>query len=647
MTSTYTEMVVDSSPSGRTKSVDYCSSIPAGMGQYSYIICFMFLRPMFARISLALLIPALLVVSAVPLVASGQTVDELRQQIAELFQRIQALQAEIDRTAQSGQGTNTGTGSTGSIGSGTTTAGGACVAISRGLDIGSRGSDVAELQRFLRSTGDFTYPEITGYFGSVTQAAVQRWQAREGIVSSGTPASTGYGRVGPQTRRALANCTGESVPSQVGGLLRITPVSGSAPLTVTATATVNTARSCQRSTYTIDFGDGSAPFQLTVPANRCQELSQDITHTYQNPGTYTAVLSIGTHRTEVRVTVGGSGSNTGNTGNTGNTAGTGNPSTNFSVSPENGQAPLSAVARFNLRPGDPYEIDWGDGSTPASSGSFNQRDPLPVDGTFFTQAFETRTISHTYQQNGTHTITLKVGRYEQVGNQWLWRTRFFTDQVTISGGSSGSGNNQDDRLTADDRSGDAPHTVEYNVRVGSNASCDAGSYTLEFGDGERTELSYSDNNCNSQTFIVTHRFDDPGTYTTRLYNGSPTEVDNGNAADIKRTTITVSGSSQSSVDHGDFSIAAGIDNNPQKVRVTFGINGSACTSYRLSWGDNASDETHDAGSSTTCTNDSTTKTFTHTYSGTGSYTISLKRQRGSLGNLSSATAETATLTISN
>ena len=76
--------------------------------------------------------------------------------------------------------------------------------LTRTLTIGSKGEDVSALQRFLTQTGDYTYGEITSYFGPITQAAVQRYQARVGIVSSGTPQSTGFGVVGPRTREFLA-----------------------------------------------------------------------------------------------------------------------------------------------------------------------------------------------------------------------------------------------------------------------------------------------------------------------------------------------------------------------------------------------------------------------------------------------------------
>lgn len=72
--------------------------------------------------------------------------------------------------------------------------------ITRQLDFGNTGSQVSELQQHL-STDINVYPSrlVTGYFGLLTQGGVRKFQVREGIVSSGSPSTTGYGRVGPMT----------------------------------------------------------------------------------------------------------------------------------------------------------------------------------------------------------------------------------------------------------------------------------------------------------------------------------------------------------------------------------------------------------------------------------------------------------------
>ena len=60
------------------------------------------------------------------------------------------------------------------------------------MDLGATGSNVTNLQQFL-ATDSTIYPQglVTGYFGSLTQAAVSRFQARYGLDQ--------VGRVGPLT----------------------------------------------------------------------------------------------------------------------------------------------------------------------------------------------------------------------------------------------------------------------------------------------------------------------------------------------------------------------------------------------------------------------------------------------------------------
>jgi peptidoglycan hydrolase-like protein with peptidoglycan-binding domain len=85
----------------------------------------------------------------------------------------------------------------------------ASATITSSLDLGDKNSQVTELQTYL-STNSAIYPSglVTGYFGGLTQAAVQRFQAAQGIVSSGSPATTGYGRVGPATMARINSLNG-------------------------------------------------------------------------------------------------------------------------------------------------------------------------------------------------------------------------------------------------------------------------------------------------------------------------------------------------------------------------------------------------------------------------------------------------------
>jgi len=83
------------------------------------------------------------------------------------------------------------------------TAPAACPTLTHTLSRGSRGAEVTALQQFLIAQGLLASDSATGYFGPLTQAAVQKFQSSQAIVSSGTPATTGYGSVGPKTRVAI------------------------------------------------------------------------------------------------------------------------------------------------------------------------------------------------------------------------------------------------------------------------------------------------------------------------------------------------------------------------------------------------------------------------------------------------------------
>ncbi len=78
------------------------------------------------------------------------------------------------------------------------------------LDLGEKNSDVTSLQEFLSST-PVIYPEgiVSGYFGSLTQKAVRRFQGEHNLSQ--------VGRVGPQTRDALNTLIDNGGSSDVSG----------------------------------------------------------------------------------------------------------------------------------------------------------------------------------------------------------------------------------------------------------------------------------------------------------------------------------------------------------------------------------------------------------------------------------------------
>lgn len=85
------------------------------------------------------------------------------------------------------------------------------------LSRGSENSDVKRLQQLLNSDPDTRIASSgigspgneTDFFGTATENAVKKFQAKYGIVSSGDPASTGYGLVGAKTRAKLQEVFGQ------------------------------------------------------------------------------------------------------------------------------------------------------------------------------------------------------------------------------------------------------------------------------------------------------------------------------------------------------------------------------------------------------------------------------------------------------
>ncbi len=73
-------------------------------------------------------------------------------------------------------------------------------AFARGLGRGQMGNDVRNLQNWLVTNGHGSFMS-TGYFGPLTEAALGRFQLKQGIVTS--TSDPGYGFLGPKTRAAI------------------------------------------------------------------------------------------------------------------------------------------------------------------------------------------------------------------------------------------------------------------------------------------------------------------------------------------------------------------------------------------------------------------------------------------------------------
>ena len=119
-----------------------------------------------------------------------------------------------------------------------------CLSFTDNMGIGSSGGQVAALQNFLNGNGSMSYPS-TGYFGSITYAAVMKFQAAYGIPNTGF--------VGPLTRAEISTLSCDSVPPTGGvSISNVSPAVGPIGTVVTLTGFGFT-----QNNNTVDFAGGA------------------------------------------------------------------------------------------------------------------------------------------------------------------------------------------------------------------------------------------------------------------------------------------------------------------------------------------------------------------------------------------------------
>ena len=218
-----------------------------------------------------------IILLASPLLASADTASDLQAKIDAILGQVRELQAQYEALVK--QPPTTSVPPMASIDlSGIT-----CPRLGRALAFGARGDDVAGLQKVLIAAGALADGSVTGFFGPLTPAAVQRLQAANGIVSRGSPATTGWGAVGPMTRAWIARWCGNRSFSA-------SPTSGQVPLAVTFRIETTAGDS---DTLTVNFGDGATgtthPTGLGCSTSYCPYYG-GAEHTYTSDGTYEAKL---------------------------------------------------------------------------------------------------------------------------------------------------------------------------------------------------------------------------------------------------------------------------------------------------------------------------------------------------------------------
>jgi hypothetical protein len=137
----------------------------------------------------------------------------------------------------------------------TTTTTTANYVFTRDLTVGSRGADVSVLQSYLIERGYLHIVAPTGYFGSLTKAAVASWQASVGI-------SPAVGYFGPISRARLNAILGVSYPagcSSNSGFSQTTGLSCASTTTTTTTTTSSYPAGCTSSAgYSTTTGQSCA-----------------------------------------------------------------------------------------------------------------------------------------------------------------------------------------------------------------------------------------------------------------------------------------------------------------------------------------------------------------------------------------------------
>ncbi len=429
-----------------------------------------------------------------PSVSRALTNDEILARINALLSQVQTLQGQLQRIEGGSVGpvqTTVGTVPTSTVARGT------CFSGTQVLRYGDEGSAVTQLQTFLASDPS-VYPDaiISGYYGSLTQAAVQRWQAKYGVVAQGTPATTGFGVVGPRTLSAMrAHCgsatTGSATTvttnAAIARGLVITPEVGPVPLQVTATFSLN-GSSC--SSYYLDWGDGSAP--LVFDAGNAAGCTKDIahkraTHTYEVAGVHEVTLRAAHGPLSQAPVVGRTAVSVGSPAQSG-----------LSLNPTKGVAPFTTSVTFPVASSNctSYEVSWGDGNSDRHE---------PAQFVNCTQDVGTESLTHTYSRAGTYAVTFKSGNapLRQLGVTGKWevvveevRTNALTLAVTPT-------------------TGVAPLSVTVAFS-GRNESCS--SYHIDWGDGSPADVYEGESgDCGSFTVSksFSHTYANPGTYTVR------------------------------------------------------------------------------------------------------------------------------------
>jgi PKD repeat protein len=380
-------------------------------------------------------------------------------------------------------------------------------ALTRGLSRGMTGTDVAALQGFLINMGYLTGTGPTGYFGALTEAALQRFQAAQGIASSGTPATTGYGAAGPRTRYAIMQvCT----PGYSSTPVNQQPITTPLPLPtytppvqqVTAQFTTFTANPSQitvgqQSTLTWNVQNASGcVLSQQVPGQASVVVNVNL------PVSGTALVSPGTSIIYTIVCTAVGIQNVGATQSIGVTV-TGQP-----VTSSTSNYPHLAITAS------PSTINVKDSTTVAWDAVNISSCSLTSSPNIFSSNTTSGSQTSVFNTVGTTTFTFTCTSGSQ--------SYASTTQVVVR--------SMPNSIIATPATGTAPLYVTFNGVMGNTYN---GSLLLDYGDGNNVTVCAAGAACN--TFTVYHTYANVGTYVPSL-----TVVSSSGNTSLGSTQIVVS-----------------------------------------------------------------------------------------------------------
>ncbi len=527
--------------------------------------------------------------------AHADTVSDLRAQLKAVLDRIALLQSELTQLEQGGSNDTE------------------CLSINSNLRPGMQSTEVQKLQIFL-AKDPTVYPEgiTSGYYGALTQKAVQRWQTKYGIVNFGTPYTTGYGAVGPKTRKAMQeSCSNTIVAPGANNVIdfAFTTPSGTAPYT--ATVKLITLESACMS-YKIDWGDNTESTIYNASSSvSCGEGSttRTLIHTYNNQGNYKATLYAGKGPLETLPKVKDSyiqiqkGAPTVKviTPNGGEVLKLGDVSTiswQLSNQPENSAVTLYIVTpngtfNFAAKPQNINNFNWIVGDNVCDG---NTCDISLSPG----NNYKIRAALYTLDSPTSVPNILSVDESDNT----------FTISQLGSGGSN--------PLIISNPTGNAPYTTSISIKIEPTNNAVA-NFELDFGDGTaKYNIHIPPGETRTVEKIIYHTYVNPGQYTVKLRSA-------GAANYIAKETINVT--------QWPFKVLPDVSvYAPATVKALVNID-TTCTNdpsgiriYTIDWGDNTETTRYEQALSQ-CSNiptqTNTIQAFTHNYLSPGIYTVTL------------------------